>query len=500
MLALGREPGSGRRIVEVWAWNFDAEFGELLAAASACGVNAILALDTEFPGFLREEPPSAGRAVRYQALRENVDNLRPIQLGVAIAREDGTTLGTWSFNLRFDVAMDLHTEESVNFLTAAGLDFPRHALEGIDPLAFGRRLAVSPLVGRHGCRPRWVTFQGWYDLGYLLKLLTSWPLPPDVATFEQRVEAFCPRRKELRDQLPRGSLDSLIRDRGVERVGLPHTAGSDALATLELLLQLEATPLHRSATALKAERRPETERRLQEARLHEARQEAALRHRQETHAEDVDGSSSGSGASVGFGGTDYPSAGLDGGGGVYTGMTSMAGWAVSDKEAEHHHAAALYNGQSVAANVSAWDTGVGSLEDEWGADDQNYDNNCYYGLTQQPQEFSQKTSSSTIQATHPQPLLQTPPPSSSPYNHTGWSDHINVTHVLSAVAQTASGWTDHHGQGCSGNVGVNSDTCYVDYTDRVLSVGGYTDRTLGHPHGTAVEYIPGYMMGTVQAG
>eukprot|EP00438_Fugacium_kawagutii_P022558 Skav202589 [mRNA] locus=scaffold1305:131284:134139:- [translate_table: standard] len=42
----------------------------------------------------------------------------------------------------------------------------------------------------------------------------------------------------LRDELPRGSLDSLLREFGVERHGTPHTAGSDALATLELYLQV----------------------------------------------------------------------------------------------------------------------------------------------------------------------------------------------------------------------------------------------------------------------
>eukprot|EP00927_Polykrikos_kofoidii_P022601 TRINITY_DN21034_c0_g1_i3.p1 TRINITY_DN21034_c0_g1~~TRINITY_DN21034_c0_g1_i3.p1 ORF type:complete len:449 (-),score=60.99 TRINITY_DN21034_c0_g1_i3:125-1471(-) len=234
----GRTPGSGRQITDVWAWNFDAEFGELLAAAGACGDKAVLAIDTEFPGFLREEPASAGRALRYQALRENVDNLRPIQLGVAIAREDASVLGTWSFNLRFDVAMDLHTEASVNFLRAAGLDFPRHAVEGIEPAVIGRRLAASTLIGRSGSRPQWVTFQGWYDFGYLLKLLTSWPLPGDAAAFESLLAFFCPTRDEIRDTLPRGSLDSLIREHGVERVGSPHTAGSDALATLDLFLQL----------------------------------------------------------------------------------------------------------------------------------------------------------------------------------------------------------------------------------------------------------------------
>mmetsp|Transcript_9957 Transcript_9957/g.22204 ORF Transcript_9957/g.22204 Transcript_9957/m.22204 type:complete len:406 (+) Transcript_9957:124-1341(+) len=244
---------SSRTISEVWAWNFDAEFGELLAAVATCGNRAVLALDTEFPGFLREERPSAAQSVRYQALRENVDSLRPIQLGVAVARENGTLLGTWSFNLRFDVAVDLYTEASVAFLTAAGVDFPRHAVEGISPTVMGRRLAASPLVGRAGSRPQWVTFQGWYDLGYLLKLLTGgWPLPKDVGAFEDALAAFFPRRRDLREAFPRGSLDGLAHGRGVTRHGAPHTAGSDALATLELFLQLAEVGEGESSTNVRA--------------------------------------------------------------------------------------------------------------------------------------------------------------------------------------------------------------------------------------------------------
>lgn len=36
------------------------------------------------------------------------------------------------------------------------------------------RLSRSPLVGMHPNSPEWVTFSGWYDWGYLLKLV-PWP-------------------------------------------------------------------------------------------------------------------------------------------------------------------------------------------------------------------------------------------------------------------------------------------------------------------------------------
>jgi len=207
----------------------------LVAAAGDASGGAMLALDMEFPGFLRQEPRAGARAARYQALRENVDRLRPIQLGAAIAGADGSLRGVWSFNLQFDADVDLHTEKSVAFLRAAGLDFPRHKTEGIEAAALGRRLAGSMLVGQHGRAPWWITFAGAYDLGYLLKLLTfGRPLPRDFSSFDVALGAFCPRRHELREELPHGSLDSLARKLGVQRYGSAHTAGSDALLTLEL--------------------------------------------------------------------------------------------------------------------------------------------------------------------------------------------------------------------------------------------------------------------------
>jgi len=231
--AMAHPPDDIRSVREVWAWNLDAEFEALLGAV--CGeAGTILAFDTEFPGFLREEPASVSRAVQYQALRENVDLLQPIQLGLAVSSPSGILRGIWSFNILFDIAVDLHTEASVIFLTAAGIDFPRHAIEGIDATVLGMKLGSSLLVGCHASSPWWVTFSGSYDLGYLLKLLTGGPLPCELSAFDAALAAFCPRRHEIRDQLPHGSLESLVKQRGIQRSGVAHTAGSDALATLEL--------------------------------------------------------------------------------------------------------------------------------------------------------------------------------------------------------------------------------------------------------------------------
>lgn len=172
-----------------------------------------------------------------------MDNLWPIQLGAAVAATDGSVKGVWSFNLHFNVLEDKHTVKSVDFLRAAGIDFDRHKDEeqGIAARELGQLLRKSCLFGPAGST-RWITFSGAYDLGYLMKLLTMGvPLPEDLKAFDDKLSNFCPRRHELRDELPYGSLDSLAKKHGVKRVGAAHTAGSDALLTLELFLRVVGT-------------------------------------------------------------------------------------------------------------------------------------------------------------------------------------------------------------------------------------------------------------------
>uniref|UniRef100_A0A7S4VSD7 poly(A)-specific ribonuclease n=1 Tax=Alexandrium monilatum TaxID=311494 RepID=A0A7S4VSD7_9DINO len=241
----------GMLVREVWAQSLSHEF-ELMATAASDEAGVILALDTEFPGLLLRDNGTVAESERYRILRENVDTLRLIQLGLAVAGPDGVLRGVWSFNLKFDVSVDLHSTASVNMLRNAGIDFARHATEGIDQGELGRKLAASHLVGwdwreRSSCPlrwkrpPLWVTFSGDYDLGFLLKLLTPGrPLPTSLLTFMEEIGTHCPSHMELRDRLPRGSLEKLAKDCGIRRVGAAHTAGSDALLTLGLFLHLSS--------------------------------------------------------------------------------------------------------------------------------------------------------------------------------------------------------------------------------------------------------------------
>lgn len=236
---------SAKEFHDVWADNLDKEFSALCAAvARAGGPEATVAMDMEFPGFPCTSPRFASHAEHYQALRSNIDQLWPIQLGIAVAAADGRHHGVWTFNIRFNVDVDPHTKESIAFLQAAGIDFPRHRTKGIDVLDLGKRLGDSRLVGPHGHAPSWLTFSGSYDWGYLLKIITlGRALPSLASTFDKVLSVYCPKRRELRDLLPNGSLETLGRKYGVKRWGCAHTAGSDALLTLELFMLLGGSGL-----------------------------------------------------------------------------------------------------------------------------------------------------------------------------------------------------------------------------------------------------------------
>eukprot|EP00929_Paragymnodinium_shiwhaense_P112003 TRINITY_DN80254_c0_g1_i1.p1 TRINITY_DN80254_c0_g1~~TRINITY_DN80254_c0_g1_i1.p1 ORF type:complete len:310 (-),score=54.07 TRINITY_DN80254_c0_g1_i1:661-1590(-) len=221
---------------DVWDSNFEEEFATLLEVVTLnCGSGVTLALDMEFPGFLLEHPRVGSREARYNVLRQNVDRLWPIQIGVAVASASGEVHGVWTFNLQYDADNDAGNAQSLAFLRCAGIDFRRHRAEGLAAKRLGSCLAASDLVRWHGLT--WLTFSGTYDFGYLLKLLTAGkPLPTVSGAFQTALATFCPKRKDLRDLLPPGSLDALAKRHGVLRQGRAHTAGSDALLTLELFL------------------------------------------------------------------------------------------------------------------------------------------------------------------------------------------------------------------------------------------------------------------------
>jgi len=217
---------------EVWETNFEDEIKNCLAALAHVK-DGFVAFDTEFPGVVCDERKAKAQTSQYRAVRDNVNILNPIQIGLAVADASGMPVGVWNFNLRFDLSRDLHADDAVEFLTAAGVDFPRHARDGIYSSRVGWSLATSPALGLD-TSVKWITFSGSHDWGYLLKILSGKQLPNDRENYKRALEQMCPKRFELRDCLPYGSLESLLEREKIIRCGRAHSAASDALATLDL--------------------------------------------------------------------------------------------------------------------------------------------------------------------------------------------------------------------------------------------------------------------------
>ena len=216
-------------------------------------------------------------------MRCNVDLLKIIQLGVTLfsvqgevppSRLDANTLKhlsyqpktvqqyassmvicpcTWTFNFQFSIEADMYNEESIQMLRKSGADFQKHAEQGIDPVEFGSLLTTSGMTLTQDVN--WISFHSGYDFAYLIKMLTSKPLPENEEEYRKLVEVFFPRLLDvkyiwrhanglvrrgvigsqatsiLNNLGTKSGLQDLADELGCQRIGNSHTAGSDAWLT-----------------------------------------------------------------------------------------------------------------------------------------------------------------------------------------------------------------------------------------------------------------------------
>lgn len=227
-------PGLQGAINDVWAYNLDVECERLLVAAERCHY---VAVDFEFPGVVlpsgRRRPETAEE--RYDSLRDSVDSTRPIQLGLALTDKAGSPIGCWQFNLQFDDRIDRADRNALRFLTDAGLDLRRHASIGVETNLLGEKLMSSGLVLTDDIR--WLAFHGMYDFAYLLKMISGTSMPYMLSEFDRTLDDYFPKRLDIKQYLPRGSLSRLGQEHGLRRCGREHQGGSDALMTAELFFR-----------------------------------------------------------------------------------------------------------------------------------------------------------------------------------------------------------------------------------------------------------------------
>lgn len=236
----------GPLIRDVWADNLEEEFARI---RSLLDRYPYVAMDTEFPGFVAR-PLGSFRSqsdYQYQTLRCNVDLLKVIQVGIAVADAKGNLppdAAVWQFNFRFSLADDMYAQDSIDLLTKSGIDFKRHETRGIHVLDFGELLTASGLVLCDEIK--WISFHSGYDFGYLLKVLTCAAMPADEDVFFREMKTFFPFVYDIKFLMRscktlKGGLQDVADDLGVPRHGQQHQAGSDALLTLLTFFKMRET-------------------------------------------------------------------------------------------------------------------------------------------------------------------------------------------------------------------------------------------------------------------
>lgn len=193
---IGDNPLDKTGIIEVYKENFKQEIKNLSGLLDEYNY---IGMDTEFPGTVYSIK-NMTEDFYYKSLKTNVDNLKLIQLGITIMNEKGEypknyPYHTWQFNLEFDKNVDKFHPSSINLLKQSGIDFEKLKKRGINHQEFAEYLTTSNLV----LNPEivWISFQGSYDFGYLLKLLHGLELPEKEEDFVDLLTKYARRFKSF---------------------------------------------------------------------------------------------------------------------------------------------------------------------------------------------------------------------------------------------------------------------------------------------------------------
>ncbi|KAL1205502.1 putative CCR4-associated factor 1 [Cardamine amara subsp. amara] len=202
-----------------------------------------IAMDTEFPGSLRETSQNATDQERYNDMRFSVGKTKVIQLGLTLFDVNGSIGGTWEINFAdFRETEDARNEKSIGFLKRNGLDLKKIREEGIGIRDFFLDLN---LILKQTRNITWVTFHGSYDIAYLLKGLTGESLPVTSDRFSKSVARILGSVYDLKVMADRCNglssrlgLQSLANEVGLNRVGTAHHAGSDSELTARVFAKI----------------------------------------------------------------------------------------------------------------------------------------------------------------------------------------------------------------------------------------------------------------------
>jgi len=231
-------------IRDVWASNLEEEIAKI---SELIEDYPFIAMDTEFPGTIvqPEGEFKSKEAFNYQLIRLNVDLLKIIQIGITIGDGKGgypSPCCSWQFNFKFNPKEDMYQEESIELLKNSSIDFERFTKDGISPYEFTQLLYTSGLVMND--QITYLTFHSSSDFGYLVKMLTCQPLPPDDKEFFAKLKILFPHFYDIKyitddiSEFAGLGLQALSSELNVTRIGPQHQAGSDALVTLMTFTEL----------------------------------------------------------------------------------------------------------------------------------------------------------------------------------------------------------------------------------------------------------------------
>lgn len=227
--------GRSVEIRDVWDYNLEEEMDNIRQIIEEY---PYIAMDTEFPGIVARPVCEFGALdYQYQTLKCNVDMLKLIQLGVSFTDGKGNWAkgcACWQFNFKFSLKDDMYAQDSIDLLTASGIDFDRLEKHGIDITYFGEILTMSGLVLNDDVK--WLSFHSGYDFGYLVKALIGEELPTDESSFMDLLYIYFPCIFDIKFMMTavegmHGGLNSLADTLKVERLGPMHQAGSDSMLT-----------------------------------------------------------------------------------------------------------------------------------------------------------------------------------------------------------------------------------------------------------------------------
>ncbi|TBU02470.1 subunit 8 of CCR4-NOT transcription complex [Hamiltosporidium tvaerminnensis] len=223
-------------IKNVWRDNLEDEMAKI---RNLINRYKYVSMDTEFPGVVAKPMGNfkTTSSYTYQQLRINVDLLKLIQLGITLSDSDGnkpSPVCTWQFNFEFNLEKDMYSQESIDLLIDAKIDFKKHEMYGISVEEFGELLITSGVVMSEEII--WISFHSSYDFGYLTKILTGNPLPENEEGFFQYLKALFPNFYDMKylmrtSKYLKNGLQEIADDMKIERLGTQHQAGSDSLLT-----------------------------------------------------------------------------------------------------------------------------------------------------------------------------------------------------------------------------------------------------------------------------